>query len=93
MGNVISKMTGAVSGLAGKLLGVEQPDMPQVAAPTPPTAAETPSVATPNVQAAAQAQRRRERTASGRAATILSGGGEGGGGGTSNVGTKKLLGQ
>lgn len=93
MGNVIQKTVGAVTGLAGKLLGVEQPDMPQVAAPTPPTAAETPSVATPNVQAAAQAQRRRERTASGRAATMLSGGGEGGGGGTSNVGTKKLLGQ
>ena len=93
MGNAIAKVTGAVTGLAGKLLGVEQPKMPEVAAPTPPTAADTPSVATPNVQAAAQAQRRRERTASGRAATMLSGGGEGGGGGTSNVGTKKLLGQ
>lgn len=93
MGNVVKKVVDTGTNLAGKLLGVEQPDMPQVAAPTPPTAADTPSVATPNVQAAAQAQRRRERTASGRAATMLSGGGEGGGGGTSNVGTKKLLGQ
>lgn len=94
MGNAIAKVTGAVTGLAGKLLGVEQPDMPQVAAPTPPTAAETPSVATPNVQAAAQAQRRRERTASGRAATMLSGSSSGGAsGGSANIGTSKLLGQ
>lgn len=94
MGNVISKVTSAVTGVAGKLLGVEQPNIPQMAAPTPPTAAEAPSVATPNVQAAAQATRRRERTASGRAATMLSGGGEGGGAsGGSSTGTKKLLGQ
>lgn len=94
MGNIISKATSAVSGIAGKLLGVEQPDVPQMAAPTPPTAAETPSVATPNVQAAAQAQRRRERTASGRAATMLSGSSGGGtSGGSSNIGTSKLLGQ
>ena len=90
MGNAIAKVTGAVTGLAGKLLGVEQPKMPEVAAPTPPTAAETPSVATPNVQAAAQAQRKRERTASGRAATQLSGGTATS---ESSVGTKKLLGQ
>lgn len=93
MGNAISSVTKAVSGLAGKLLGVEQPDVPQMAAPTPPTPAETPSVATPNVQAAAQAARRRERVSSGRAATMLSEGGSGGGGGSANVGTKKLLGQ
>jgi len=94
MGNAISKVTSAVSGLAGKLLGVEQPNVPQMAAPTPPTPAETPSVATPNVQAAAQAARRRERTSSGRAATMLSGGGGGmSSGGSSNIGTSKLLGQ
>lgn len=94
MGNAIAKVTGAVTGLAGKLLGVEQPDVPQMAAPTPPTAAETPSVATPNVQAAAQAARRRERTASGRAATMLSGSSSGGAsGGSANIGTSKLLGQ
>jgi hypothetical protein len=93
MGNAIAKVTGAVTGLAGKLLGVEQPDMPQMAAPTPPTAADTPSVATPNVQAAAQAARRRERTASGRAATMLSGSSSGGAsGGSANIGTSKLLG-
>lgn len=89
MGNVIQKAVSSVTGLAGKVLGVEQPEVPQMAAPTPPTAAETPSVATPNVQAAAQAARRRERTASGRASTMLSGGG----GGESSTGTKKLLGQ
>jgi hypothetical protein len=94
MGNVIQKTVSAVTGLAGKLLGVQQPNMPQVAAPTPPTAADTPSVATPNVQAAAQAQRRRERTASGRAATMLSGSSSGGtSGGSANIGTSKLLGQ
>lgn len=54
------------------------------AMPTP-----TPTVATPAVEAAANAERRRQRTASGRAATML----------TSqenysspNVGTTKLLG-
>ena len=93
MGNVISKVTSAVTGIAGKLLGVEQPSMPQVAAPAPPTAADAPSVATPNVQAAAQAARRRERTASGRAATMLSGGGGASSGGSANIGTSKLLGQ
>ena len=94
MGNIISKATSTVSNLAGKLLGVEQPDVPQMAAPTPPTSAETPSVATPNVQAAAQAARRRERTASGRAATMLSGSSSGGAsGGSANIGTSKLLGQ
>ncbi len=96
MGNVVSKVTSGVTGLVGKILGVEQPKMPEVAAPTPPTVADTPSVATPNVQAAAQAQRRRERTASGRAATMLSGSGGGmsGGssGGSANIGTSKLLG-
>jgi hypothetical protein len=96
MGNAVSSIVNPITKIAGKLLGVEQPDVPQMAAPTPPTAAETPSVATPNVQAAAQAARRRERTASGRAATMLSEGGSGGGGGgggSANVGTKKLLGQ
>ena len=94
MGNAISKVTTAVTGIAGKLLGVEQPQVPQMAAPTPPTAADTPSVATPNVQAAAQAARRRERTASGRAATQLSGSSSGGTSGNSaNIGTSKLLGQ
>jgi len=93
MGNAIAKVTGAVTGLAGKLLGVEQPKMPEVAAPTPPTAADTPSVATPNVQAAAQAQRRRERIASGRGATMLSGGSSGAASGNSaSIGTSKLLG-
>lgn len=95
MGNAVSSFVNPITKIAGKLLGVEQPDMPQVAAPTPPTAADTPSVATPNVQAAAQAQRRRERTASGRAATMLSGsGGMSGGssGGSANIGTSKLLG-
>jgi hypothetical protein len=94
MGNVIQKTVSAVTGLAGKLLGVQQPNMPEVAAPTPPTAADTPSVATPNVQAAAQAQRKRERTASGRAATMLSGGGgRSASGGSANIGTSTLLGQ
>ena len=95
MGNIVSSATSAVTKVAGKLLGVEQPQVavaPQ--APTPPTVAETPSVATPNVQAAAMQQRRRERTASGRAATMLSGGGGGAApSGSSNIGTKKLLGQ
>lgn len=93
MGNAVSSIVNPITKIAGKLLGVEQPDVPQMAAPTPPTAAETPSVATPNVQAAAQAARRRERVSSGRAATMLSEGGSGGGGGSANVGTKKLLGQ
>lgn len=94
MGNVIQKAVSSVTGLAGKVLGVEQPDVPQMAAPAAPTAAETPSVATPNVQAAAQAARRRERTASGRAATMLSGSSSGGASGNSaNIGTSKLLGQ
>lgn len=93
MGSVISKAANTVTGLVGKVLGVEQPTMPQIAAPTPPTVADTPSVATPNVQAAAQAARRRERTASGRAATMLSSGGGGGSTSTSNIGTNKLLGQ
>lgn len=93
MGNAVSSIVNPITKIAGKLLGVEQPDMPQVAAPTPPTAAETPSVATPNVQAAAQAQRRRERTASGRAATMLSGSSSGAAsGGSANIGTSKLLG-
>ena len=48
-------------------------------------------MATPSVQAAAQAQRRRERVASGRAATMLSSGGTAGGQPT--IGTSKLLGQ
>ena len=90
MGSAVSNVVRTVTGMAGKLLGVEQPQVAQVAAPTPPTAADTPSVATPNVQAAAQAQRRRERTASGRAATQLSGGTATS---ESSVGTKKLLGQ
>lgn len=90
MGNVVKTVAKTVTNIAGKVLGVEQPQVPQMAAPTPPTPEATPSVATPNVQAAAQAARRRERTASGRAATMLSGGGGGDGG---SVGTKKLLGQ
>jgi hypothetical protein len=92
MGNAVSSIVNPITKIAGKLLGVEQPDVPQMAAPTPPTPAETPSVATPNVQAAAMQQRRRERTASGRAATMLSGGAAPSGG-SSSVGTKKLLGQ
>lgn len=90
MGSVVSKVVNAGTKIAGKVLGVEQPEVPPMAAPTPPTAADTPSVATPNVQAAAQAQRKRERTASGRAATQLSGGTATS---ESSVGTKKLLGQ
>jgi hypothetical protein len=93
MGSVVSKVVDTGVKLAGKVLGVEQPNVPQMAAPTPPTAAETPSVATPNVQAAAQAARRRERVASGRAATMLSSSGGDSGGSSSGTGTKKLLGQ
>lgn len=92
MGSAVSSVVNTVTGFAGKILGVKQPDVPQMAAPTPPTVADTPSVATPNVQAAAQAARRRERTASGRAATMLSSSGSGTTGGSS-TGTKKLLGQ
>lgn len=79
----------AIGGLVGSILGV--PDAPAVPTPAPPSVSDTPSAATPNVQAAAQAARRRERIASGRAATMLSSGGTAGG--TADIGTKKLLGQ
>ena len=88
MGGFVKDTAQSVVGLVGKVLGVEQPKVPEMAAPTPPTPAATPSVATPSVQAAAQAARRRERVASGRAATMLSSGGSDG-----STGTKKLLGQ
>jgi hypothetical protein len=65
----------------GSLFG--KPKTP--AAPKP-----TPSVATPAVEAAAEAERRRYRQASGRAATILTEGQSGGG--SANIGTTKLLG-
>lgn len=94
MGNIISKATSTVSNVAGKLLGVEQPQVAAApTAPTPPTVADVPSAATPNVQAAAMQQRRRERTASGRAATMLSGGGGGAAPTSASIGTSKLLGQ
>ena len=42
---------------------------PKTPAPTPPA----PTLATPDVQAAAEAERRRNRTASGKASTLLTG--------------------
>lgn len=92
MGNVVRKATTLVTGLVSKVFGVDQPQASGPAtAPTPPAIADVPSMATPSVQAAAQAQRRRERVASGRAATMLSSGGTAGGQPT--IGTSKLLGQ
>jgi hypothetical protein len=41
---------------------------------TPAMPAPAPTVATPDVQAAAEAERRRNRTASGKASTMLTGG-------------------
>ena len=55
---------------------------------TPVTPAPVPTVATPAVEAAAEAQRRRERTASGKAATMLTGGMAA----TPMTATKQLLG-
>ena len=56
---------------------------------TPMAPAPTPSVATPAVEAAADAERRRQRTASGRAATMLT---NQEGSSAPNIGTTKLLG-
>lgn len=53
---------------------------------TPPV---QPTVATPAVEAAAEAERRRYRQASGRASTILS---QGQNNSSANIGTSKLLG-
>lgn len=57
---------------------------------TPAVSAPTPTVATPDVQAAAEAERRRNRTASGKAATMLTGGA---GVAAPVTGTNTLLGQ
>ena len=56
---------------------------------TPMAPAPTPSVATPAVEAAADAERRRQRTASGRAATMLTNQESYS---APNIGTTKLLG-
>lgn len=61
---------------------------PKVATPEAPKPA--PTVATPAVEAAAEAERRRQRNASGRAATMLSGGSDSVS--SANVGATKLLG-
>lgn len=55
---------------------------------TPATPKPTPTVATPAVEAAAEAERRRYRQASGRAATILTSGSQS----SPMLGTTKLLG-
>lgn len=62
---------------------------PKMPAP-PPAPVAPPTVATPQVQAAADAQRMRTRAASGRAATMLTSGDEEENRPT--VGTRKLLG-
>lgn len=56
---------------------------------TPEAPAPAPTVATPAVQAAADATRRRERIASGRASTMLT---DAGGQAAPETATKKLLG-
>ena len=71
-----------MSGLFGS-----KPQIPAAAAVTPTV---TPTVATPAVQAASDAQRRRSRAASGRAATMLTSTEEKGT--TPMTATKKLLG-
>lgn len=58
---------------------------------TPKAPEPAPTVATPDVQAAADAERRRQRTASGRASTMLTDPGTGTVG--MSVGAKKLLGE
>lgn len=58
---------------------------------TPAAPPPAPTVATPDVQAAAEAERKRNRTASGKASTMLTGGQ--GVTGTSSVGTNALLGK
>lgn len=60
---------------------------PKVA--TPAAAPAAPTEATPEVQAAADAERRRQRSANGKAATMLSGGS---GSAAPSVGTSTLLG-
>lgn len=68
--------------MSGLFSSPKMPEMPK-AAEAPPT------VATPQVQAAADAQRMKARAASGRAATMLTAAGEDE---KPTVGTKKLLG-
>jgi hypothetical protein len=58
---------------------------------TPAMPAPAPTVATPDVQAASEAERRRNRTASGRASTMLTGGQ--GVTGPLTTGTNALLGK
>lgn len=62
---------------------------PSMPAPPPAAPPAPPTVATPQVQAAADAQRMKTRAASGRAATMLTAAGEDE---QPKVGTKKLLG-
>jgi len=57
---------------------------------TPAAPAPAPTLATPDVMAAAEAERRRNRTASGKAATMLTGGA---GVAAPVTGTNTLLGQ
>ena len=61
---------------------------PKVSTPAPMTP--PPSIDTPGVQAAADAERRRQRTASGRASTMLTGGTAKTG--SDMIGTSTLLG-
>jgi hypothetical protein len=61
-------------------------------APKPPTMAQVPSAATPQVQAASMAAQRRERVASGRAATMLTSREDDEANKNVKVGTARLLG-